>query len=102
MPTASGAGADPSYQATIVRVFDAPRQLVFQNWLEPDLVSVWFAPERYTVTSCEMDARAGGKWRVEYLSAEGEAYAEYGEFREIRAPERLVFSLTQTDGRGHA
>ena len=82
----------------IVEVFDAPRELVFRNWIEPDHVTAWFAPDGFTVTHCEIDARAGGRWRVEYRSDSGEAFVEWGEFQEVIYPERLVFSLMRESG----
>ena len=93
---------DGSYDLTIVHVFDAPRALVFRNWIEADGVRTWFAPDDCTVTYCTVDARRGGKWRIEYHHATSGAYVEYGEFLEITEPERLVFSLTQVDGAGNA
>jgi uncharacterized protein (TIGR02246 family) len=86
---------------TIVYLFDAPRELVFRNWIDAAGLSTWFAPDGCTVTLCAVDARPGGKWRVEYRCELGGTYAEYGEFHEIVAPERLAFSLTQEDREGN-
>lgn len=88
------------YEITVVHVFDAPRELVFRNWIDAADVRTWFAPDNCTVTFCEVDARPGGKWRVEYRCDFGGDYIEYGEFHEVVEPERLVFSLTQEDGDG--
>lgn len=60
----------------------------------------WFAPVGFSVTRCEVDARPGGRWHVRFESAAGDAHVEYGEFREVVEPERLVFTLTQEDGAG--
>lgn len=85
----------------IVRVLDAPREIVFRNWVEPQHMQSWFAPSGFTTTRCEIDARPGGRWRIEYRSDDSDAaYSEYGEFRELTEPERIVFSLTQEDERG--
>jgi uncharacterized protein YndB with AHSA1/START domain len=92
---------DGPYEITIVHLFDAPRDLVFRNWSDPADVRTWFAPDNCTVTFCEIDARPGGKWRVEYRHDFGGAYIEYGEFREVVEPERLAFTLTQEDGAGN-
>jgi uncharacterized protein YndB with AHSA1/START domain len=54
-----------------------------------------------TVKFREVDARPGGKWRVEYRYDFGGNYVEYGEFHEVVEPERLTFSLTQEDGEGN-
>lgn len=89
------------YAITIVHVFDAPRELVFRNWIDASDVRTWFAPDNCTVTFCEVDARPGGKWRVAYHYAFGGEYIEHGEFYEVVEPERLVFSLIQEDGEGH-
>jgi uncharacterized protein YndB with AHSA1/START domain len=98
---ANDAAKDGPYEITIVQLFDAPRELVFRNWIEAADVSAWFAPDSCAVTLCEVDARPGGKWRVEYRCDFGGAYVEYGEFHEVVEPERLAFSLTQEDGEGN-
>ncbi|MEV0591428.1 SRPBCC family protein [Nonomuraea cavernae] len=86
---------------SIVRLFDAPRELVFRTWTQAEEVAAWFAPDGFTVTDCAVDARPGGRWHVRFQSASGEGHREYGEFREVVRPERLVFTLTQQgdDGR---
>lgn len=84
-----------------MRLFGAPRELVFANWIRAEDLGDWFAPYGFTVTRCEVDARQGGKWLVEYRSETGEVHREFGEYREIVPPGRLVFTLTQQDGRGN-
>lgn len=101
MASKNKGGRHGRYEVTLVYLFDAPRELVFRNWLDPAGLSTWFAPDGCTVTSCEVDARPGGKWRVEYRCDFGGAYTEYGEFQEIAVPERLAFSLTQEDREGN-
>lgn len=101
MAGANDREGDGPFDIAIVQVFDAPRALVFRNWTDPADVSAWFAPDNCTVTFCTVDARPGGKWRVEYRHESGGAYFEYGEFHEVVAPERLVFTLTQEDGAGN-
>jgi uncharacterized protein YndB with AHSA1/START domain len=93
--------AQASAELVITYVFDAPRELVYRNWLEPELLQAWWAPEGFEVTRCEVDARPGGSWRVEYRSASGETHTEYGELVELEQPERLLFTLTQADALGH-
>ncbi|WAS92642.1 SRPBCC domain-containing protein [Nannocystis punicea] len=82
-------------EIVIVRMFDAPRELVFDNWIRPEHVREWFAPEGYTTTDCEVDARPGGTWRVEYRSDRGARFSERGRFTEVSRPHRLSFTLTQ-------
>ena len=101
MGTEDDRGADRPYDITIVHSFDAPRDLVFRHWIDAADITTWFAPDNCTVTFSEMDARPGGKWRVEYRCDGVGAYSEYGEFHEVLAPERLSFSLTQEDHEGN-
>ncbi|HEY7889835.1 MAG TPA: SRPBCC domain-containing protein [Steroidobacteraceae bacterium] len=80
-------------------LFDAPREEVFGNWTDAVKIRTWFAPDGFEVTSCSVEARPGGKWRVAYRSPRGGAeYVEYGEFRTVDEPERLIFTLTQIEG----
>lgn len=78
-------------------LFDAPREEVFRNWTEAERMGTWFAPEGFEVTSCSVQAHAGGEWRVTYRSAHGVEYVEYGQFRTVDEPERLIFTLTQIE-----
>jgi uncharacterized protein YndB with AHSA1/START domain len=90
-----------THSISMVRIFDAPRELVFDTWVRADELSTWFAPDGYEVTGCEVDARPGGRWWVEYVSTEGEAHRESGEFTDVVEPERLTFTLTQQDSHGN-
>jgi uncharacterized protein YndB with AHSA1/START domain len=77
-------------QILITREFDAPRHLVWRAYTEPDLIKRWWAGERGTVTSVEVDLRVGGRWRYVMTANPGFEVAFHGEYREISAPERLV------------
>jgi uncharacterized protein YndB with AHSA1/START domain len=78
--------------------FDAPPSLVFSNWIDPDLVSRWFAADTFEVTAATLDARPGGAWRVDFRRDTGWTYFEFGTFQEVVPPSRLVLTLTQQDG----
>jgi len=75
----------------ITRLFDAPRQLVFEVMTRPEHVRRWWGQlgEGYSVPVCEIDLRVGGKWRFVNRHPRGEA-AFYGEYLEIVPPSRLV------------
>ncbi|WP_020578058.1 SRPBCC family protein [Actinopolymorpha alba] len=92
---------DATETISIVRIFDAPRDLVFQNWVRTEDISTCFAPKGFTVNACEVDARPGQRWWVEFRSPTGEVHREFGEFREIKEPEKLIFTLTQQDSHGN-
>jgi uncharacterized protein YndB with AHSA1/START domain/ketosteroid isomerase-like protein len=101
MASIKNAETNAADELRIAYVLDAPRELVYRNWLEPDLLQAWWAPEGFEVTRCEIDARAGGRWRIEYRAPSGETHSEYGELLELGPPERLLFTLTQADAHGH-
>src|SRR4029453_12576611 len=77
----------------LTRLFDAPRQLVFEAMTKPEHVKRWWGclGEGYSVPICEIDLRVGGAWRFVNRHPRGEA-AFHGEYREITPPSRLVFT----------
>ena len=84
----------PSEQEVrMTRLFDAPRQLVFEAMSKPEHVKRWWGclGEGYSVPVCEIDLRPGGKWRFVNRHPQGEAEF-YGEYREIAPPSRIVFT----------
>ncbi len=84
----------PSDQEILMtRLFDAPRQLVFDVMTKPEHVRRWWGclGEGYSVPVCEIDLRPGGAWRFVNRHPKGEA-AFHGEYREITPPSRLVFT----------
>ncbi|MEM7029596.1 MAG: SRPBCC domain-containing protein [Chloroflexota bacterium] len=78
----------------VTRVFDAPRQTVFDYFTIPDLVKTWWGPEGVTTEEVEIDLRVGGVCRWGMRQPDGALHVTLGEFLEIAVPERLV--LTQT------
>ena len=82
------------HEITITRLFDAPRQLVFEALTRPEHVRKWWGilDDRYLVTECAIDLRVGGAWRFVGKGPDGQAPAFYGVYREINAPERLVYT----------
>jgi uncharacterized protein YndB with AHSA1/START domain len=81
-------------ELVITRIFDAPRDLVFKVWTDPKHVAQWWGPKWFTNPVCELDVRPGGTIRIEMADPEGVRYPMRGVFREIVAPERLVFTTT--------
>ena len=79
----------------IKRTFAAPREKVFQAWTEPKALQQWFNPSAEVSTStAEVDLRVGGKYRLVMKSQTGELYIAIGTYREVRFPEKLVFTWT--------
>ena len=65
---------------------------MFAAFTEKGLIQGWFGPEPMTVPHCEVDATVGGKYRIEMHSSAGAVHIVTGEFKEIVAPKRLVFT----------
>ena len=77
----------------MTRVFDAPRDLVYEAHTSAEHMSKWWGPRKYKVISADYDFRPGGKWRIVHRGPDGEEYGFRGEFREIVAPERIVWTF---------
>lgn len=92
------------HELTITRVFDAPRELVFAAWTDPDHLAGWWGPTGFTATSCTVRLTEGGQWRTRISDGAGTEMWASGVYREIVHPERLVFTFAwdEPDGsRGH-
>ena len=77
-------------QILITREFDAPRELVYRAWTEPELVRRWWHANRGEMTICDIDLRVGGAWRYVMVTPNGTEVAFHGEFQEIVPNERVV------------
>lgn len=74
-------------------IVEAPRALVFDMHLRPELVRQWMlGPEGWSMPVCEIDARPGGAWRYVWRRDNGSEMGMTGEFREIVRPTRLVYT----------
>lgn len=74
-----------------VRLFDAPRELVWRVWTEPQHIQQWWGPNGFTNTFETFDFRPGGAWRFMMHGPDGRDYQNESVFVEIAPPERLVF-----------
>src|ERR1700741_3221172 len=87
-------------EVVLTRVFDAPRALVFKIWTDPQHLAKWWGPRDFTNPVCELDLRVGGKILIHMRAPDGILYPMTGTFREIAAPERLVFTAIVEDRNG--
>lgn len=89
-PAAVAGSAEDECEVVITRVFDAPRDLVFRAWTDPEHAVHWYGPAGYTTPICEMDVRPGGAYQICMRSPRGSDCWERGVFREVVVPERIV------------
>jgi uncharacterized protein YndB with AHSA1/START domain len=75
----------------VTRIFDAPREIVFRAYTDPDRVQVWWGPSGFTTTIHEMDVKTGGHWRFTMHGPDGTDYPNEVVYREVEAPVRLVY-----------
>jgi uncharacterized protein YndB with AHSA1/START domain len=101
--------ATAQHELHITRVFDAPRELVWKVWTEPEHAKHWAGPRQFMATHFENDRRPGGKWRL-CLHSDGFDtgdgvlrkldLCQGGENREIVEPERLVYTFQWDESTG--
>lgn len=78
-------------EIVVSRRFDAPRELVWQAWTDPQAIAEWWGPRGFDAPPCEIDLRPGGKFQVDLNGPDGKIYPCKGTFREIVEPERIVY-----------
>ncbi len=74
----------------LTRLFDAPRDLVYDCYTKPELLKRWMFPEGWQLVVCENDARVGSGFRWEWRKANGHEMGVTGVHREVVRPERIV------------
>jgi uncharacterized protein YndB with AHSA1/START domain len=96
--------AEPGKQEIfITREFEAPRELVFRAFTEPDLFIRWLGPRELKMTLEKFEPRSGGSWRYIHTDPGGNAYAFHGVTHDMTAPERIIgtFEFEGLPERGH-
>ena len=84
-------------EVVLTRVFDAPRDLVFEALTRPELLKRWFGPHGWNLVVCEVDLRVGGAWRYVLEGPDGRSMGMGGEYREIVPGERTVHTEAMDD-----
>ena len=101
MADARNAPASSTQQELVItRVFDAPRELVWKAWTEPEHFMRWWGPKGFTTPHCEIDFRVGGTYHYAMTIEGGMALWGKWVFREITPPERLVLIQYFSDPQG--
>ena len=90
-------------ELVVTRSFNAPANIVFQAWTEPELFKRWWVPESggMSLLSCDMDVRTGGGYRLVFRHpASGEPMAFYGTYKEVTPNKRLVWTNEEESDQG--
>lgn len=74
-----------------VRLYDAPREMVFDVWTDPAHITHWWGPRGFSTTTEKMDLRPGGEWLFVMTGPDGRDYENRVVYREVVRPERLVY-----------
>ena len=92
---------EPAERVLIIeRVFDAPRELVFKCWTEPEHLARWLGPRGFSCTIFACELRQGGNYRMRMRGPDGQDHRHQGVFRDIVPPERIVRTYCWTDAEG--
>ncbi|MGB0114094.1 MAG: SRPBCC domain-containing protein [Ilumatobacteraceae bacterium] len=95
---------DNTKSVVIERLVDAPVELVWQMWTDADHFAAWYGPDGASVAVSTMDVRVGGRrhFRMEMTTPGGPMQMWFvGEYREVTAPSRLVFTESMCDPDGN-
>ena len=88
-------------EVQLTRSFDAPRDLVFRAFIDPELVPQWWGQRSNTTVVDKLDARPGGEWRFVQTAPDGSEYGFRGEFREVTPPELITWTFEFEGMPGH-
>ncbi len=88
-------------ELVIERIFDAPRDLVFKAWTQPEHMVHWFGPRGFTSTILKNELRPGGSYRIHMRGPDGDDHWTQGVYREIVKPQRLVMAGSWADSEGN-
>jgi len=79
-------------ELSITRVLNAPRELVWEVWTDPEHIAQWWGPNGFTNTIHAMDVKPGGRWSLTMHGPDGTDYPNFIVYEEVLRPERLVYS----------
>lgn len=85
---------------TYTRSFDAPRKLVFDCWSKPEHLARWWGPKGFGLTVAKLEFRPGGVFHYSMQPPKGDPIWGRFTYREIVAPERIVFVNAFSDAQG--
>ena len=97
MKTQSDSAASDERDLVLTRLIEAPRELLFRAWTDPELLKQWFAPLPWTTPEAELDVRPGGASLVVMRSPEGQDFPNRGVYLEVVENELIVVTDAYTE-----
>jgi uncharacterized protein YndB with AHSA1/START domain len=88
-------------ELTITRIINAPREIVFKAWVDPEQLEKWWGPNGFTNPVCKIDPIPGGAIYIDMKGPDGTVYPMDGEIHEIIEPRRIVFTSAALDKNGN-
>jgi uncharacterized protein YndB with AHSA1/START domain len=88
-------------QVTMTRAFEAPRELVFRAFTDPELLVQWLGPRRLTMEVDRYEVRDGGRWRYVHRDEDGTEYGFHGVFHGDPTPDQMVQTFEFEGAPGH-
>lgn len=87
-------------EVVVTRTFDAPARLVFQAWSDPELFRQWWVPRSLgaTLSSCEVDMRTGGSYRLVFGDDPDSRFEFHGRYLDVVPDSRIVWTNEEGDG----
>lgn len=89
-------------EVALTRVFKAPRQLVYEAFSKPEILKRWFGPRGWSLITCDVDARVGGRFRFVLRAPDGHEIGMRGAYRELSPPARSVHTESFDDFPGES
>lgn len=97
IPDSTATDLSNDREIVITRLLEAPRELAFSAWTDPEKVVKWWGPNGFSITIERMDVRPGGVWKYVMHGPDGVDYPNKTVYEEIVPPERLVYSHSGGD-----
>jgi uncharacterized protein YndB with AHSA1/START domain len=88
---ANDKSSESDREILFIRVFDAPRELVFAAWTDPERITRWWGPRGFTTTTYKMEVKPGGIWRYVMHGPDGRDYQNRIVYTEIVEPELIAY-----------
>jgi uncharacterized protein YndB with AHSA1/START domain len=88
-------------ELVITRVFDAPREMVWKAWTDPEHFKRWWGPKDFTSPFCKIDLRVGGKYLFCVRSPDGQDYYNTGVYQKIDPLNEIVYTDSFADEKGN-